>query len=347
MRVGIYTHYSHCDEAYLAIRLADFLREQQIDCTIYSENQPGKLRVIYDNAVLHKKKIRYTDWVRSVSTVIWTRPPKLEQVTYAKRAGCTTLIVPMWQELVRPFRKVMQRVDHVIALTSEARELFATVYKFKNVTLIPFDPGLPIVKKSKQVDPRKVKIFLPWFDRNARCANSAFLGFLSYLISRMPDAQLTVAVSSSKFAPAIAKFFAQLGRKTNGRVKLIRNVPLSKRLELYTNNDITFYPAECDNYGFCALTSLNCGTPVLMFNLSPQADFVHQDANGLLVKTKIDYDENGVPHAAPDYEKLLVALQTVIAEPWHIDNLNKRVNHNLHARRRAFDLGWQTILRVV
>lgn len=347
MRVGIYTHYSHCDEAYLAIRLADFLRSQHIECSIYSENQPGKLKVSHDGGVLHKKKIKYTDWVRTVSSVIWTRPPKIEQVAYAKRKGCSTLVVPMWQELVRPFRKVMQRVDHVIALNAECRELFTTVYKFKNVTLIPFDPGLPVVKKNKPIDPKKIKIFLPWFDRNARCANSNFLGFLSYLIVRMPDAHLTVAVSSSKFSPAVAKFFQTLGRKTNGRVKLVRNVPLTKRLELYTSHDLTFYPGECDNYGFCALTSLNCGTPILSFNLSPQADFIQQDANGVLIKTKVDYDENGVPHAAPDYERLITGLQTFIAEPWHIDNLNKRVNHNLNTRRRAFELGWQTILRLV
>lgn len=347
MRVGIYTHYAHCDEAYFAIRLAEFLRTQNVECSIYSENQPGKLRVAYDNVVRHKKKIKYTDWVRTLSTVIWTRPPKMEQVNYARRHGCRTVIVPMWQELVRPFRKVLSRVDHVIALTAESRELFTAVYKFKNVTLIPFDAGLPIVKKNKPVDHRNVKIFLPWFDRNARCANSGFLGLLSYLILRMPDAQMTIAVASSKFSPAIAKFFQVLGQKTRGRVKLLRNVPLMKRLELYTNHDLTFYPAECDNYGFCALTSLNCGTPVLSFNLSPQTDFIHNDINGLLVKTKIDYDENGVPHAAPDYEALVTALQTSIAEPWHIDNLNKRVNYNLHTRRRAFDLGWQTILRVV
>ena len=347
MRVGIYTHYAHCDEAYLAIRLADFLRTQNIECSIYSENQPGKLRVTYDNTILHKKKIKYTHWAKSVSTVIWTRPPKLEQVNYAKRAGCRTMVVPMWQEMVRPFRKVMQRVDHVIAMSAECRELFTTVYKFKNVTLIPFDTGLPAIKKRQQVDPKKVKIFLPWFDRNARCANSNFLGFLGYLITRMPDAHLTVAVSSSKFSPAVAKFFQTLGRKTDGRVKLLRNVPLLKRLELYTQHDLTFYPAECDNYGFCPLTSLSCGTPVLSFNLSPQTDFIHPETNGALSTTKVDYDENGVPHAAPKYETIITTLQTLIAEPWSIDTLNKRVNHNLNTRRRAFEMGWQTILRLV
>jgi len=346
MRVGIYTHYAHCDAAYFAVRLADFLQSQGADFGIFSDATPGKLKCAYDNGIMHKRKIRFTDWAKQYDSVIWTNPPKIEQINYAKRQGICTLIVPMWQELTRPFRKVMQRADHVIAMSTECRELFATVYKFRNVTLIPFDPGLPVTKKHHEIDGRSVKIFLPWFDRNARCANSYFLGLLGFLLERMPDAQLTVAITSCRFSPAVAKFFTTLGKKTNGRVRLIRNVPVTKRPGLYMDHDITLFSAECDNYGLCSLTSLYCGTPVLSFALSPQLDFVHSDSNGFLVKTQIDYDENGVPHAVPDYQKFMSVLQTMIAEPWHINNLNKKVNYNLAARKRAFEVGWQTILRL-
>jgi hypothetical protein len=303
--------------------------------------------VAHDGVVCHKKKRRYSSWAKDYTTIIWTHPPKMDTLNYTKRLGIRTIIVPMWQDLVRPFRKVMQRVDHVIAMTAEARELFGKIYKIKHVTMIPFDTGLPVVKKTKSVNHKQIKVFLPWFDRNARCANSQFLAFVSYIFERMPEAQLTVAITSSRFAPSVAKFFQRLSRRTNGRVKLIRNTPLSKRPAMYTAHDITLLPAECDNYGLCGLTSITCGTPVLSFALSPQVDFIYQDANGVLVKTRVDYDENGVPHAAPDYERLMTVLQTMIAEPIHIDNLNKRVNYNLAARRKSFDLGWQTLLKLV
>ncbi|NBT75200.1 glycosyltransferase family 1 protein [bacterium] len=347
MRIGIYTHYAHCDEAYFAVRLADFLRTQGVTATIYSNTQPAKLNTHYDRTVVHKKKRSFTDWAKTCDTILWTHPPKIDTLNYTRRLNVRTILVPMWQELMRPFRKVMQRFDHVVALNAEARELFSKVYKLKNVTLIPFDVGLPATKKTKSVNGRQIKIFLPWFDRNARCAHSQFLGLLGYLLERMPDAQLTVAITSSRFAPSVAKFFQTLGRKTDNRVKLVRNVPLIKRPAMYTAHDLTLFPAECDNYGFCSLMSISCGTPVLSFNLSPQTDFVYQDANGVLVKTRVDYDENGVPHAAPDYEKLIIVLQTLIAEPGHIDNLNKRVNYNLAARRKAFEMGWQTLLKLV
>ncbi len=347
MRIGIYTHYAHCDEAYFTLRLADYLRAQGVEYSIYSDAPPAKLRTAHDGVVCHKQKRRYSSWVKDCTTVIWTSPPKLDMLNYTKRLGVRTIIVPMWQELLRPFRKVMQRSDHVIAMNAEARELFHKIYKIKSVIMIPFDVGLPIVKKTKPINQRQIKIFLPWFDRNARCANSQFLGFLGYILERMPEAQLTVAITSSRFAPSIAKFFNSLGRKTNGRVKLVRNVPINKRPAMYTSHDVTLFPAECDNYGFCSLTSITCGTPVLSFALSPQIDFVYPDSNGVLIKTRVDYDENGVPHAAPDYEKLMTVLQLMIAEPIHIDNLNKRVNYNLSARRKSFELGWQTMLKLV
>jgi len=66
-----------------------------------------------------------------------------------------------------------------------------------------------------------------------------------------------------------------------------------------------------------------------------------------LVKTKVDYDEHGVPHAAPDYDLFSDALQTLIAEPRHIDSMNKKINYNLNSRRKSFELGWQSVLRLV
>jgi len=346
MRVGIYTHYAHCDQAYLCIRLAEFLRSRGVEFDIYADNQPGRLRVPYDSAVVYKNIIKFTDWAKKQTAIVWTHVPKLEQINYANRLGKLTVVAPMWQELVPPFRKAMRRADKVISLTLEGLELYRDVFNAKSTAFIPYDTGLPPTRKEKKVDGRDVRVFLPWFDRNARCTNGEFLSGLSYLFERMPDARLTVAITSSRFAPAIAKFFQSLGQRTNGRVRLARNLAVTRRPTVYAEHDLTLFPAECDNYGICGLTSINCGTPVLSFALSPQTDFVYPDANGVLVKTKTDYDENGVPHAVPDYARFISVLQTLIAEPWHIDNLNKRVTYNLVTRRKLFEQGWQAALHI-
>jgi glycosyltransferase involved in cell wall biosynthesis len=346
MSVGIYTHYAHCDQAYFAVRLADFLRDHGVDCSIYADNPPAKLRTGYDNSVMHKRRLPFTEWAEFAQTIVWTHVPRIEQITYAKRMGIRTVLVPMWQELQPPFKKAIRQADHLIALSTECRELYHAVYKFRNVTMIPFDAGLPVVKKDSNIDPKSVKLLLPWFDRNARCTQSDFLSHLAYLLPNMPEARLTVGISSSKFSPAIAQFFRRLSHKTQGRVVLRRNVPVTARPGLFAEHDLTIFPAECDNYGFCNLVSINSGTPVLTFAVPPQTDFVYPDANGVLVRTKVDYDENGVPHAAPRYELFAAALQTMIAEPEHINALNKKINYNLHSRRKSFDLGWQSILRL-
>ena len=346
MSIGIYTHYAQCDQAYFAIRLADFLRDRGVDFSIYADNQPAKVKARYDNVVVYKSKQNFTSWAKKQSIIVWTHIPRIEQINYAKRNGIMTVLVPMWQEISPPFRKAARQADHIVTLSTDARELFHSVYKFRNVTLIPFDAGLPITKKEGSINHRKIKLLLPWFDRNARCTQSSFLDYLAYLLTRMPEAYLTVCISSSKFSPAVAKFFQRLGEKT-GRVTLRRKVPLSERPALFAAHDLTVFPAECDNFGFCSLMSINCGTPVLTFAVSPQTDFVYPDANGILVKTKIDFDENGVPHAAPDYEKFSDVLQALVAEPHHIDNLNKKINYNLNSRRKSFELGWHSILRLV
>lgn len=344
MRVGIYTHYAHCDQAYLALRLVEFCRLYGIDFDIYSDQPPARLNLPYDKIVAHRSVMRFTDWAQKQSAIVWTHVPKIEQINYANRINKTTILAPMWQELVPPFRKAMKRADTVVALSAECYELYKDVYKLRNTSLIPFDVGLPVTRKDARVDQRHVKVFLPWFDRNARCANSDFLGALAFLIERMPEIALTVAISSSKFSPAIAKFFHSLSARTSGRVSVVRNIRLAERAHLFATHDLTLFPAECDNFGSCLLTSISCGTPVLSFAVSPQIDFVYQDANGVLVKTKTDFDENGVPHAIPNYDALLSALQNLVDEPWHIDNLNNRITYNLTARRKAFELGWAAAL---
>jgi|688.fasta_scaffold42298_8 hypothetical protein len=347
MRIGICTHYAHCDQAYLAIRLADFLREQGVEASLYAHDKPGKLGAAYDNKIIHRGRARFTAWAKSCRSIIWTHVPSIEQLNYVKRQNVQTVIVPMWQDLRTPFRKTIRAADHVVAMSAECRELFHSVYKFKNTTLVPFDTGLPPTRKTVNVNQRRIRLLLPWFDRNARCAHQLFLTNLQLLLTRMPEANLTVAITSSQFSPAIAKFFTRLGEKLDKRVNVIRRVRYADRPKLFLNHDLTLYPAECDNYGFCGLTSIACGTPILTFAVPPQIDFAYPDTNAVVVKTKVNYDEYGVAHADPDYERYFSALQTLIAEPWHIDAMNKRINYNLNSRRKSFETGWQAILRLV
>lgn len=346
MRVGIYTHYAHCDQAYLCVRLVDFLRSRGVEFDIYSDNVPGKLRIPYDSAVTHKRNIKFTNWVKKQHAVIWTQIPKIEQINYVNRLNKLTILAPMWQDLLPPYKKVMRRADYLVALSAECRELYSDVFNVRKTVFIPYDPGLPITRKDKPLDPKHVRVFLPWFDRNAKCANSDFLASLAVRVERMPELELTVAIMSSRFSPGVARFFQTLGERAGGRVTLLRNVPFAKRATLYGDHDLTLFPAECDNYGYCGLTSVNCGTPVLSFAISPQLDYIYPNENGILVRTKSDYDENGVPHAAPDYEALTDILQLLIDEPQHISALNKKISYNLLQRRKAFETGWSKLLNL-
>lgn len=346
MRVGLYTHYAQCDQAYLAVRLAQLLHKLGIQFDIYSDHPPGKLGIPYDRAVVTRDIIKFTDWAKKQKVIVWTHVPRIEQVTYAKRRGIRTVIAPMWQELVPPYRKTMQAADFVISQCAECHSLFSEIYKIKSADLIPFDTGLPITKKNSQIDERRIKVFLPWFDRNARCSGGQFIAILRFLVERMREAHLTVAITPSRFSPSIAKFFVNMKKICGDRVTLLRGVPYIKRPQLYAEHDLTVFPAECDNFGLCSLTSLTMGTPVLSTAISPQIDFLYPDNNAELVITKLDYDENGVVHALPDYEKFGYALQELIAEPRHIQKLNGKTNYNLNSRRKAFEMNWTNMFDV-
>lgn len=348
MNIGICTHYAHTDQAYFSIRLARFFEALGCCVNIFSMRRPQRLGMPEDYSPRqnYRQKTRFTDWVRRQDKVIWTFVPQVEQITFAQRCNRTAVVVPMWHDLRPPFKRALKRADSVIALTKEAHDLFSTIHKFKNSLYIPFTPADPPIRKSEPVDPKNVKVFIPWFDYNAICANSDFLDHLSYLLERMPDASVTAAVTSSKFLPAIARRFTTINKLTGGRFTILRSVPLAARAQLFAENDLTLFPAECDNFGFCSLSSIYCGTPVLSFGLPPQTDFIQQEVNGFLVKTKIDYDVHGVPYAVPNYGKLMAMLQALISEPWHIDRMNQKIMRNQHVRQNYFMRGWKSILNI-
>ena len=207
-------------------------------------------------------------------------------------------------------------------------------YKVRNCVLIPFATALSPVKKTKGVNPRKVRLLLPWFDRNAKCTGGDFIEVLRFIVTHMEEAYLTVAITPSHFSPAIVKFFLTLQKRCPGRVSVIRGVPYDRRAELYAAHDLSIIPAECDNYGLCALMSITMGTPVITSAIPPQTDFLFQDGNAALVDVKTDYDENGVVHALPEYEKFGFVLQQLIAEPRLIGAMNQKTNYNLNTRRQ-------------
>lgn len=344
MHVGIYTHYAHCDQAYLAIRLAELFCKLDVNFSIYSDSNPGRLQLPYDNLVVNKDIIRFTDWAKLQRVIIWTQIPRIEQLHFAKRQGIKTIVVPMWQDMLPPFRRVLRAADVVVSMSTECKTLFEDIYKVKTGCLIPFDTGLPITRKEKQVNPRKISVLLPWFDRNARCSGGQFIAILRFIIERMQEAHLTLAITPSHFSPSIVKLFTNLRKSCDNRVNIVRSVPVGRRADLYAAHDITIIPAECDNYGLCPLTSITMGTPVITAAVPPQTDFLYPDNNAILVKTKTDYDENGVVHAVPDYEYFGYVLQEVVAEPHYIDRLNQKTNYNLNTRRQQFESNWAGLL---
>lgn len=344
MRIGIYTHYAMCDQAYFAIRLCDLLQKRDLDFSLYSDKPPGKLGCAYDRRVVSRQKMSFTAWSKTQTVIVWTHIPRSEVLMYCKRNGIRTIVVPMWQDLVPPFRKSLRTADLVVAMSAECHMLFKDIYKVRNCVLLPFDTGLSPIKKSKGVNPRKIRLLLPWFDRNAKCSSAQFILVLRNIIEHIDETQLTIAITPSHFSPAVVKFFRALQRRCPERVTILRGVPVNKRADIYAAHDLSIIPAECDNYGLCALTSITMGTPVIAAAIPPQTDFLFPDNNAVLVPTKTDYDENGVVHALPEYEKFGAVLQHLVESPYLINTLSQKTNYNLNTRHKHFEAGWAALL---
>lgn len=342
MKIGICTRYTSHEAAFAALRLADAAEEMGLDVEILTmTEEPAKLCPKWDARVLRTLFVPFSRWSSYCDHVIWTTIPHPQQIEWVKKAGIHTSIFVLWCEIERFHGRSMALADTLLCPSNACYSLLHT-NGFKNAKYIPWDCGTPLHKKPADHKPTNPKVLLPLWDGNPRKCELTVASLVDQCLWQNKDAEFTLVCNSSTLNPQAMKSFKLL-QKQYARVTIVKKLPPQMRFKYFQSHDLTLCPFHYDNFGMTALQSIEMGTPVVGFGISPCTEFLHL-SNSVLVPCQIEFNDMRVPKVIPDYLMLEHALVKLLADPARIKLLQQTTSKNIMFRRGAFDKVLRSIL---
>lgn len=334
--LGIYTRYQHCEDALVALRLADWAAQAGHAVSLYTPTQTRvKLNSHWDREVTSIRDCRYTDWVVDKTTVIWTRCPTAEQVEWANKHNVRTGIFCLWHELRIDHIKSYRTASFVLSPSSISSQFVGQALKVRQSYALPWDTGEPLTVKDPRLQTNYIRVLLPLFDHAPYEVEATALEVAGRALLRFPAMVLTVAYNSSKIAPFAIRRVKEFKKDFGDRVRLMPSVLIGQRPMLFAAHDLTYWPACCANTGMTGLTSVTMGTPVLAFQIPPLAEFL-TPLNSIQVPATIYSGELGVPCMEPDYDVMEQHFYAAMGNAGGLKLLQQNVLCGLEQRRKAF-----------
>ena len=164
MSLGICTRYQHCEATLAALRLANWAAEAGHDVSIYSTTtDPVPLDARWDTATKATCRLRFTEWAKRQTTVIWTHAPIAAQITWAKKQGIRTGIFCLWDEIRKEHVTAYREADFVLSPSRLVGEFVQKVLKVRNSIGLPWDTGEPFMQKDPRLTSDRVWVLMPLY----------------------------------------------------------------------------------------------------------------------------------------------------------------------------------------
>lgn len=334
--LGIYTRYQHCEDALVALRLANWAAQAGHVVSLYT---PTQTRVAldghWDKEVTTSHDCRYTDWVVDKTMVIWTRCPISEQIEWANKHNIRTSIFCLWHELHEDHVRSYRAADFVLSPSNISAQFVEQVFKIRQSHALPWDTGEPFTVKDPRLHADYIRVLLPLFDHAPYEVEATALEVAGRALLRFPTMMLTVAYNASKIAPFATRRIKEFKKDFGSRVRLMPGVLIGQRPMLFAAHDLTYWPVCCANTGMIGLTSITMGTPVLAFQIPPLTEFL-TTLNSIQVPTTVYSGDMGVPRMEPNYDVMEQHFHAVLADVNRLKLLQQGVLHGLVQRRKAF-----------
>lgn len=289
----------------------------------------------WDAVARRAQQSTFTSWAAEQDLVLWTHCPHIEQLRWCNQQNIRTVIFCLWHELEIEQQATYREATFTLSPSCEAARLLQIRWRVARSIGVPWELGLPLVRKDPRPRNGPRRLLLPLFDGIARRVEMTTLDVLDRVLATYSDTTITVACSSSTLGYHAYHRLRQLACKYRSRVYVQRGVLPCRRPVLFQEHDLTVWPTHAENSGHWGLMSLSQGTPLACFQFSPLGEFVHEE-NAILHRCCEDRGVLGVPVCQPDYAGFDAALQASLKNPDYLRTLQQTVHVGLDQRRAAF-----------
>jgi len=342
VKVGFRISYQRYEATYVALQVARLVQDMGLVAEILPIEKPATLQPSWDRLVIRNAKITYTDWLKELEAIFFMEAPSEEELKRAKEAKVKTYQIAMWDSIAEDHIKTASEVDKLIC---PARCIFSHLrdtLKLKNLTCVPWDPGIPITYEARDLDPEQIALIWPLESCDSSWSESRFRA-IENTLQACPNAWLTVIYSNTT-SMQILKDLRRLSLSVPGRVELFKNLSWDRKQLLYGRHDLTIWPSISENTGLTGLCSIYMGTPVLAFDHPVIKEIVVEGQQGILVPSRARTNWLGVPQLDPNYEAFEDHLVSLLQDAKLLANLRQNVNRGLARRRKDFQSFWQGLL---
>lgn len=336
MRLGICTRYTNHEATYAAIRLAEAAESLDVEEVSLFTMTPQLSRISprWDDKVVRVQHVPFSRWAAKQDHILWTTVPHKEQLCWVRQQQKKTTILVLWHELDSQAMSTLATADSLLCPSVACYDFMRNRY-CANAVCLPWDCGQPLFSKPDNYSVTRPKIFLPFWDGNARRSEMTAIRLLDILLRRHVDLEITLACNSSTISSAATRTLGRIPKTCRQRLHIVRGTPPSTRFQLFQSHDLTLYPSHFESTGMTVVQSLEMGTPVVAFNFRPLTEIL-TTSNSVTVACKEETNSVGTPRAVPDYDGLSDTLYHLLNDIEFLSELQDTTLAGVEHRRDAF-----------
>jgi hypothetical protein len=349
VRVGLHLAYKANDLGYTAIRLAEFFQTLGHDVTFHSTcSQVSRVHPRWDRQVMTERTQPFTSWVSGLQALVALEPFSPEYFAAAAKAWCRIVLLAPWDTLQESLVACYKMADVVVSPVQQGVQALREFWSLKQARYIPWDNGLPITRKPRQIDPLRVKVLVPMHGWQAGSTSPAVLNVIWHVLHQCPFVDITLVYGAKSFNTSGFKAIRAIGKTfgASGQFRATSDSGITRDdlLMLYGRHDLTVWASEQEGLGCVGLDSLTMGTPVIAWDVAPQNEFLSDQKNSVLVPCQLKYNLIGVPWVTTDTNAFETRLIELLHDTDLLSDLRRFTRYGLAARRDKFSSGWKDAL---
>jgi glycosyltransferase involved in cell wall biosynthesis len=311
--LGVCAPYRRCETTLSAVRLADLGRElamnvKFLSCSATQQN----VDYYWDRRVKKDSGDAVYKWAQGCSHIVWFDG---NESTYAKAflvsPGARHWYVPMWHKVTKDERISPHGEARLVCPSRDGKSDLASYAGGEKATWCLWDSGLDPVTPAQKCDSETVSIYVPMSSHAIDETGLLVLRAILDLVKLFPNVSFTVECAKS-WAKSGRSILRKIRNECGTRFRFGYGLSPLHHVRRMHAHDWTWIPSTRVNTGIVAQRSLACGTPVIVYNVSPHSEFVVDGGNGLLMDCDIYSNWVGAPVAGPRFISVVNTLAKAI-----------------------------------
>jgi len=342
--LGICAPYRRSEITLAAIRLADLGRELAMDVRFLSVGPLQKnVDYTWDERFQRAETSDVYRWLHGCTHLVWfTYDESIHQKAQLVSPKARHWFVPSWHNISPTLLRGL--VDYNIVCPS--RRVKSKVVEHvgddsKSVaTWCLWDSGLDAISREGLCSNDEIAIYVPMSSRAIDECGNFVLVAVNDVLELFPEVRFTLDFGKS-WPRGDRRRIKELRDKYTNRLTCHHSSSLLSQCFRMHAHDWTWIPDTRADIGITAQRSLACGTPVIVYDISPYQEFVSDEVTGLLIRCELFSNRVGAPVAGPSLVSIVGTLSKAIAgQSELVSKCQKKIWKRESQHMKAFRLFW-------